>query len=120
MITNKPRDLWSFVSLRFHNLLVNLSPNDFEFDGLTLEQFQEGLGLSEKGKIYKESNVYFDCRNLKIVLLEEFDKERFPLNQYIPVANGFGMRYNWSFEEAIEVFQNELLDIEKKSFSSKF
>lgn len=113
MITNKPRDLWSFVSLRFHNLLVNLSPNDFEFDGLTLEQFQESLELSGKGKIYKESNVYFDCKNLKIVLVEDFDKERFPLNQYIPVVNGFGVRYNWTFEEAIEVFQKELLDIEK-------
>lgn len=113
MITNKPRDLWSFVSLRFHNLLVNLNPNDFEFDGLTLEQFQESLELSEKGEIYKESNVYFDCKNLKIVLVEDFDKERFPLNQYIPVVNGFGVRYNWTFEEAIEVFQKELLDIEK-------
>ena len=113
MITNKPRDLWSFVSLRFHNLLVNLSPNDFEFDGLTLEQFQESLELSKKGKIYKESNVYFDCKNLKIVLVKDFDKERFPINQYIPVSNCFGMRYNWTFEEAIEIFQKELLDIEK-------
>ena len=113
MITNKPRDLWSFVSLRFHNLLVNLSPNDFEFDGLTLEQFQESLELSEKGKIYKEYNVYFDCKNLKIILVEDFDKERFPINQYIPVSNCFGMRHNWTFEEAIEVFRKELLDIEK-------
>ena len=113
MITNKPRDLWSFVSLRFHNLLVNLCPNDFEFDGLTLEQFQKGLGLSERGEIYKESNVYFDCKNLKIVLVKDFDKERFPINQYIPVSNCFGMRYNWTFEEAIEIFQKELLDIEK-------
>lgn len=113
MITNKPRDLWSFVSLRFYNLLVNLSPNDFEFDGLTLEQFQESLELSEKGKICKESNVYFDCKNLKIILVEDFDRERFPINQYIPVSNCFGMQYNWTFEEAIEVFQKELLEIEK-------
>lgn len=120
MITNKPRDLWSFVSLRFHNLLVNLSPNDFEFDGLTLEQFQDGLGLSERGKIYKETNVYFDCKNLKIVLVEDFDKERFPINQYIPVANGFGIRYNWTFKEAVEVFQQELLDIEKNLLAQDF
>lgn len=120
MITNKPRDLWFFVSLRFHNLLVNLSPNDFEFDGLTLEQFQDGLGLSERGKIYKETNVYFDCKNLKIVLVEDFDKERFPINQYIPVANGFGIQYNWTFKEAVEVFQQELLDIEKNLLAQDF